>query len=277
MRNPARKALYCLLALLAGAALIWFGALRHERIGEDWGSIAALALGFTLAPFGFVFLIQALFAIRGRARLLAGHRTIARWHVYPAEWEQFQKLDGRRSGEHHSLGNDLWVRKATPKDGVEVIVGETSLLVDDSYHVLRRGGLPELREARWLEGPPNCLEFALLYPRGRYGGTLPLTLRVPVPASGREGARRVLAYFEPRLRRKPGLALRNPPRTYRVCALLLVAAAVAGGAGWVLARALPDGADPLVPLTLLIGGTILAVFAVILALLTFLLTRPGSR
>ena len=93
MRNPARKALYCLIALLAGAALIWFGAGREQRVGEDWTAIVPIALGFTLAPFGFVFLIQALFAMRGQALLLAGHRVIARWHVFPAEWEQFRELD----------------------------------------------------------------------------------------------------------------------------------------------------------------------------------------
>jgi hypothetical protein len=153
-----------------------------------------------------------------------------------------------------------------------VIVGETSLLVDQSYHVLRPGGLPELREVRWLDGPPTCLEFALLYPRGRYGGTLPLTLRVPVPPGARALARRVVDHFEPRLRRRPALALRNPRTTYRVCAILLVAAAAMGAAGYALARALP-GDDPLVPLVLLIGGVGLGAFALILVLATFLLTR----
>ena len=275
MRNPARKALYCLIAVLAGAALVWFGALRHERIGEDWTSIVALALGFTFAPFGFVFLIQALFAARGQARLRAGHRVIARWHVYPAEWEQFRKLDARRAADHPSLVNDLWIRKASPRDGVEVIVGETSLLVDSSYHVLRPGGLPELREVRWLDGPPTCLEFALLYPRGRYGGTLPLTLRIPVAPGARGLARRVVDHFEPRVRRRPGLALRNPPRTYRICAILLVAAAATAAIGYALARARPDGADALVPLLFLIGGVGLGAFALILSLATFLLTRRG--
>ncbi len=273
MRNPARKALYCLLALLAGAALIRFGALRHERIGEDWRSLVALVVGFCLAPFGFVFLIQALFAMRGRARLLAGHRAIARWHVYPAEWEQFRKLDARRSAEHGSLLNELWIRRATPSDGIEIIVGETSCLIDHSYHVLRPGGLPELRSVGWLEGPPMCLEFALRYPRGRYGGTLPMTLRVPVPPSALADARRVFAYFEPRLRRRPPLALRNPRKTYWICGIMLAAAAVAGPIGYAFAAAGSQGLTPLVPLTLLIGAVICAVFAVILALATFLLTR----
>jgi hypothetical protein len=274
MRNPARKALYCLAAFLAGSALIWFGALRHERIGEDWASLAALALGFTLAPFGLVFLIQALFAVRGKARLLAGHREIARWHVYPAEWDLFRALDARRSGGDPSLVNDLWVRRRTPADGVEVIVGETGLIVDGSYHSLRPRGLPELREVRWFDGPPTCLEFALLYPRSRYGGTVPTTLRVPVPSGARGAAQRVVDHFRPRVVHKPGLALRNPPRTYRICAILLAAAAAMAAAGYALARALPGGADPLVPVALLIAGIGLGAFAALLAAAVWLITRP---
>ncbi|HYJ83908.1 MAG TPA: hypothetical protein VEW26_13835 [Allosphingosinicella sp.] len=272
MRNPGRKALYCLTALIAGVALIRFGALRLERLGEDWRSVAAIGLGFVLAPFGLVFLIQALFAIRGRALLLAGHRVIARWHVHPSEWERFRKLDGRRAADHASLGNDLWIRRATPDEGVEVIVGETSLLVDGSYHVLRPGGLPELRSVSWLDGPPACLEFALRYPRGRYGGTMPMTLRIPVPPAARADALRVLAHFEQRLRRRQALALRNPRRTYLICAFLLAASGIAGAAGYGLASARPGLLDPLVPLSLLIGAVILGAFAAVLLLATLLLT-----
>ncbi|HEX8223246.1 MAG TPA: hypothetical protein VF605_05470 [Allosphingosinicella sp.] len=275
MRNPARKALYCLIALVAGVALVWFGAVREGRIGEHWTALVPLALGCALVPFGFVFLIQALFAIRGLALLRSGHRMIARWHVYPPEWEQFRKLDARRAAEHPSLANELWIRKATPRDGIEVIVGETSLLVDQSYHVLRPGGLPELREARWLDGPPTCLEFALLYPRGRHGGTMPMTLRVPVPPGARGLAQKVLDHFRPRLVRRPGLALRNPPKTYRICAALFAAAAAIAGAGYALAISLPEGGDPLVPVALLIVGLGLGAFAAILAAAVWLVSRPG--
>lgn len=272
MRNPARKALYCLLALLAGAGLIWFGASREQRIGEHWSAVVPLAVGFTLAPFGFVFLIQALFAIRGQALLLAGRGVIARWQVHPAEWEQFRKLDARRMGEDVSLSNDLWIRKAAPSGQVEVIVGERSLLIDRSYHVLRPGGLPELREVRWIEGPPTCLEFALRYPRGRYAATVAATLRVPVPPGARGEARRVMAHFEQLLNRKPGPALRNPPRTYRICAILVLAAAAAGGL-YAAGVGSAEGVSPFLLPGLMIGGLVLAVFAVLLALATFLLTR----
>ena len=272
MRHPARKALYCLLALLAGAGLIWLGAIREQRIGEHWTAVAPLALGFTLAPFGFVFLIQALLAMRGQALLLAGRGVIARWQVYPAEWAQFRRLDARRMGEDVSLSNDLWFRKTAPSGPVEAIIGEKSLLIDDSYHVLRPGGLPELREVRWLEGPPTCLEFALRYPRGRYGGTVAATLRVPVPPGARGEARRVMAHFEQLLHRKPALAMRNPPRTYRICAILVLAAAAVGGLAYAAGVGSAEGVSPFLLPGLMIGGLVLAAFAVLLALATFLLT-----
>jgi hypothetical protein len=275
MRNPARKALYFLLAGLAGAALVWFGAAREQRMGEDWTAIAPIFLGLSVAPFAIVLTVQALFAALGKARLLAGRRVLARWQVYPAEWERFRSLDSRRSGNDASLVNDLSVRKAIPSDAVDVIVGETGLLVDGSYHGLRPGGLPELREVRWLDGPPTCLEFSLIYPRSRYGGTVPTTLRIPVPAGSRAAAQRVVDHFRPRLIRKPGLALRDPPKTYRICAVLFAAAAAAAAIGYAWARSLRDGGDPLPPLILLIGGVGLGAFALLLGLAVWLTTRPG--
>lgn len=273
MRNPARKALYCLILVLVSAGLIWFGIERYETIGENWGSAGPMMLGLALLPFPLVYLVQALFAIRGRAKLLAGVDVIARWQVDPLEWERFRGLDERRITDRFPVPNDMWIRKAAPFGPVEVIVGAKSAMVDGSYHSLRPGGLPELRGVSWIEGPPTCLEFRLLYPRSRYGGTVATSLRIPVPASARAAAVQVFDHFERLTRRSPGLALRNPPRTYRVCAALFLGAAAAGGIGYALFGTLPEDAGQLVLLTLLIGAAVLATFAVVLALATFLLTR----
>lgn len=275
MRDPARMALYCLLALVGAMALIWFGADRQGRVGEEMSSFVPLFLGFAVAPFAVAILIQALFATRGRARLRRGEGVIARWRIFPSEWERFRELDRRRSAEGSALGNDMRIRKAVPLEPVEVIVGEKSALVDGSYHSLSPRGVPELRGVGLIEGPPACLEFSLLHPRGRYGGTVPTTLRVPVPASARADARRVVAHYEPLTRRSAGLALRDPPRTYRICAALVLGAGAAGTVAYLHARTLPEGADPMIPLGLLIASIVVATFAAILALATFLLTRPA--
>lgn len=273
MRNPARKALYCFLLVVASAGLIWFGAGREQRIGEHWTAIVPMVVGLAILPFPLVTLIQALFAVRGEARLLRGDGVIARWQIAPTEWEQFRQLDSRRSAGGLPLGNDLWIRRRGPAEPVDVIVGEKSALVDGSYHPLNPRGLPELRGVGWLEGPPACLEFALLYPRSRYGGTVPTTLRIPVPPGARGAAGRVFDHFERLSRRSPGLALRNPPRTYRICAILAVIAATAAGMAYALAGSVPEGSAQLLLPGLVIGGCVLAIFSAILALATFLLTR----
>lgn len=261
-------AFYCLLLVLISAGLIRFGIERYEIAGEGWGSTGPIMLGLALLPFPLVSLIQALFAIRGQAKLLAGIGVIARWQVYPDEWKRFRGLDDRRSAEDVSLGNDLWIRKASPSEPVGVIVGERSALVDGSYHSLKPGGLPDLRSVRWLDGPPTSLEFSLLYPRGRHGRTVPTTLRIPVPASARGEARRVVAHYERITCRTPGIALRNPQRTYWICALLVLGAAV-GGIAWLAF----SWADPQVRVGLLVGASVLGAFAAILALVDFLVTR----
>lgn len=201
MRNPARKALYCLILVLVSAGLIWLGVERYETIGGNWGSTGPIMLGLGLLPFPLVYLVQALFAIRGQAKLLAGIGVIARWQVDPLEWKRFRGLDGRRETDPLPAPNDMWIRKAAPFGPVEVIVGANSAMVDGSYHSLRPGGLPDLRGVSWIEGPPTCLEFRLLYPRSRYGGKVTTSLRIPVPASARAAAVQVFDHFERLTRR----------------------------------------------------------------------------
>ncbi len=267
MRNPARKALYCLLLVLASAALIAFGAWREQSLDEDWTAVGPILLGFALLPFPLYILVEALFAVRGRAQLLAGIGVIARWRVSPAEWQGFRGLDSRRAGQDFSLGNELWVRKSAPAEPVEVIVGAGSALVDGSCHSLKPGGLPDLRGLRWIEGPPACLEFALRYPRSRHSPPVDTTLRIPVPASARSEAVRVLTHYQQSLRP----AARAPSRARRIGAMLALAAATGAG-GYALVRAWLDG-NPLVVPGLMIGGIILAVFAALVALSAFLPTR----
>lgn len=272
MRNPARKALYCFLILLAAAALIRFGALRLDRVEGDWPGTGALALGFALVAFPLYTLVEALLAMRGRALLLAGQGVIARWQVQPAEWERFRGLDSSRASEDPALGNALWIQKRAPAQPVEVIVGAGSALIDGSYHRLKPGGLPDLRGVSWLEGPPACLEFALRYPRSRYGPPVPATLRIPVPASARSEARRVFDHFEAITRPGPGIAPRKIARAYGICGFLLLGTIAVSGLGYALVPGVPGGNLELTFLGLLIGASILASLAAIFVLATILLT-----
>ncbi len=113
------------------------------------------------------------------------------------EWDRFRAFDAIRAAQDLALRNDLHIRKLTPPAGVDVLVGRRQLIVDGSYHSLRRLGNPSLRHVYWLPAPadPECLEFALEYARGRAGGTLNLSLRLPVPAHARPDGVRVFEHY----------------------------------------------------------------------------------
>lgn len=282
MRNPSAKALLCAALTSFGILLLWLGTKRYAAVGDDWASVTPQVAGFVLTFVAALFLIQALFHMRGLNKLLSGHRQVAAWHVGAADWDRFRTFDAVRAGSNLSLlVNDLWIRKKTPAEGVDVIVGETSLVVDGSYHVLRLGGIPELRAIGWIDnrrdlaGSPDCLEFLLVYPRGEGGGGR-TTLRIPVPHKARPEALTVYRHFSSRIERrhaKGAIALRDPRRTYRVMAFLFGICLLAFGAGWLWADASDwDAQTSLGPLLLLIVGLIGAVFAAVLAGMTFLLS-----
>lgn len=272
MRNPARKAAYSGSAVAVSAGLILWGIAGYEAGGPGWGTTGPMLLGFAILPFPLYTLVEALFAWRGKARLLGGGGgdVIARWQVDPGEWERFRGVDSRRTQEDLSLGNALWVRRSVPARPVEVIFGKRSVLVDGSYHSLSPRGLPELRGVGWIEGPPTCLEFSLYHPPGRYGPGVTATLRVPVPAGARSDARRVADHFAPLVRQRRSEADIGT----RIRWILIV---LAGGAAaaWALALAVfpPEEADAGVPVGLKLAGTIMAVFALILGLAGLLLGR----
>lgn len=284
LRNPVRKALFCSAIVAVGALLVWFGAHEHGRAAESGLAIASIALGIPAVAFGLIFLVQALLLARGRSKLLAGKDVLARWHVAPADWDRFRAFDAARSAsEPFQLANDLWIRKTTPPQGVDVIIGKNSLIVDDSYHVLRPYGLPELRAINRLVattgGAPECLEFRLAYPTR--GGSRYTTLRIPVPSQARGESLRVYDWFEPRLRRKPALALRNTGRTYRICLVFGIGCLAAFAIGWMLVaaggyRIEEEDFGSVAPFVLMLVGSIGVVFALLLALATYALA-PGKK
>ena len=183
-------------------------------------------------------------------------------------------------------GSRAPVRSGGSPAGVDVIVGEKALIVDRSYHVLRMNGLPELRAIGWLDNsatagrPPDCLEFRLAYPRGRYGGIRYTTLRVPVPAAALEQGRRAYDQFAPALERRLArgpLAMRNPRRTLQVCGAILAVGGATAAWGWIEAETVGWNLyNSLKPVLLLLGGGAAVLFAVLLAALTLLL-RPRRQ
>lgn len=290
MRNLRRKAILSAALALSGAVLLWFGVQRESAEGRDVMTGVMTALGLaTLVGSSLFLLLNVLPMAIGRARLLAGAGRIAHWQTSAADWDKFRALDAERAGaDPMFLANDLWIRRQTPPEGVETIVGEKALIVDGSYHSLRLNGIPELRSIGWLDNaarrgrPPDCLEFLLAYPAGRYGGVRYTCLRVPVPEAARAQGLSVYRHFAPGLekrRAKGALALRNPRRTYRITAVLFglgLAAAAAGAIMIAIAHGRGEYAD-MIAGVLTLGGTFVAIPSALIGGMTFLLRwREGK-
>ena len=111
--------------------------------------------------------------------------------------------DGRLHEEDGALSNELFIRGEAPAAGVEVIVAETAVQVDESIHVLPRRGTPEITNAELNTSRvrPSFIEIQLYYPGGGSGASgVPRSstrtaLRFPVPREALPDAERVVAYY----------------------------------------------------------------------------------
>lgn len=276
MRSPRRTVGYSLAVALLGGAAALAAAFSADWIG-DVPSAVITSFGGICAIFGLFGVLMSVFAAIGHARLMSGRGVIARWHVTPDEWDRFRAFDAIRAAQGPTLLNELRIREHTPKEGVDVIVGRTQLIVDGSYHTLRFRGLPELRAVGWLNAPadPECLEFALLYPGGRYGGAKLFSLRVPVAPSAREAGVRVYHHFRsslPKLR--PGLAYRRPGLVFGWGIGLVLACLAVSGVGWLLdAR----GVSGDLPANLMLLGLVAGILPLLVTVMVALITQPWKK
>ncbi len=274
MRDPLRKVGYCLALGLAAAAILFHVDYEAARRGEATSTIV-MVVSFNVAVFSSFFLLWFALTAVGRVRLLGGKTAIARWHVSAADWERFRAFDATRSAQDETLLNELPIREITPAEGVDVIVGRRQIIVDGSYHAL--SGLPSVSAVDWLPAPadPECLEFALLYPRGRYGGTRRMSLRVPVPAASREDGIRVYWHYHvPVVKPGQGLVFRRPRLVFGWCiAFAFIAASIGGGASFLIAR----GHQSDIVMFLMILGFASAMGAVLVFLVTLVVWLTRSR
>jgi hypothetical protein len=200
MRNPVGKALWSFGFLVLGAGLVLYAfAISVDRTVPARDAIIALFVaGFLMSLISFPLFLWTLFSAIGYARLMSGKGVIARWHFTADDWDRFRAFDKIRVAENPAwLQNDMRIRQQTPPQGVDVIVGRGNIIVDGSYHSI--AGLDRHgREINWLNAPadPECIEFPKSY--SRRGGSVDLTLRVPVPACARAEGVRVFEHYRPK-------------------------------------------------------------------------------
>ena len=109
------------------------------------------------------------------------------------------------------------------------------LIVDELYDALRPRGIPELRAVRWLGEPPGleCPVFGIAYWR-RSGGSVALSLRVPVSAAARDLVLSAFDHYRALLSTIPkeGLAFRKRKLVLGGGLVVMLASAVVAGTGW---------------------------------------------
>jgi hypothetical protein len=274
MHSPLRKAAWWLLGALVGAALLAAGiALFADE--EDYGPLALGVIGLGLLPICLFMALTAALSGLGAWRLARGIGMIAQWRIEPAAWEAFRAFAARRAAEPGALPNDVALHAA--QGAVEVRFGRRQVMVGDAYHPLRRYGLPELRGLGWLQPPdaPECIEFTLVYPRGRYGGTVSMGLRVPVAPAARADAVRVFEHFravvpQPRI----GLATRRPGLVIGWGLGFTALAGLVALVGWVLHE---RGDQSLEVMLAMLGGMIFAIGGALFTAIIVLAVQPWKR
>lgn len=271
MSAMPRRLLIWFAVSIFGALVLWFafGDPRFQTLG-DGAQMAILMAGMVAAMFGPVIFLMTLLAAIGAAGLKAGRNVIARWHLTAAEWDRFRVIDARQAGLSGPRTRDQWVSGPTPPDGVAIIFGKRGVLVGETYQSLRPLGLPEMRAVNWLTTDPECLDFTLLYPRGRYGGTVTIRVQVPVSRQERQAAIGVFEHFRSIIPvRKPGLAFRYPTQTI----LGGLAFAALSGVMALVAWAVLDPSSE-IGATLMITGIASAIAALIVTALISLIVQP---
>lgn len=267
MRNPRGKTLVFSLLCGLGAILVWVAIERDDAVRDDGMTRALGATGALLLMVCSIPAIQALSAWIGRARLLRGEGVVARWPVSSQDWKQFLAFDkARGASDWQRLSNVMsrsW-RPDCPPQGIEVIVGRTSALIDDCYCAF-----PTIYLVQWLriEGAAfNCLEIHL---SNSHGAAWYPKLRVPVPRHAE--AQATVAYQCYRSRILPGSLVSGPrSRAYRVARRLGLGGAIlaAIGAWWGSTAIQP--VDPydfmsMAPLLLAVIGCAAVAFSALLA------------
>ena len=116
-----------------------------------------------------------------------------------------------------------------PEEGVEVLIGRESLLMNGDFHSLPRSGMTVLHSARLLSGSPACLEFHLWTDAGDSGGSHAWALRMPVPPGSTGEAEMVCRHYRERIpdpRRQNNRLRRNVALVVAVLSAVMFAVAM---------------------------------------------------
>jgi hypothetical protein len=121
--------------------------------------------------------------VRRRQRLLRGERLLAAWTVSADTWSQFVSLQKTRTDKSQDR---VHVGDHRGSTGIQIMISEVSVLVDDDFH-----HLSDLREVVWHETVPPYFDFRSTTYTGSQWETW--HLRIPAAIDDPAAMRRVWA------------------------------------------------------------------------------------
>jgi hypothetical protein len=197
MRNPRRKRNIGVASTLLGAIAFLAALIFYDSQTIGLLPVAGM-VGLTVAIIGIAYSINAQLEVVRYNRLVRGEDVLVRWLIEPDRWRDFLKLNEQLNAQPGNLNCNIADSKngAVRNEGIPVVIGKVSLMVDDDFHSLPVNGITTINGPWWFEGPPPYMEFRLSA-RGK-STTYNWAVRIPVPAGAEGDARMVYDYYHSR-------------------------------------------------------------------------------
>jgi len=167
---------------------IWDPARRTAEATGFVGGVAVLG-GLILALLNYVL-------YRKQRRLEQGVDLVGRWSVTPSEMAAFIHRDIARAALCPTLRNRVRLDGAAAREGIEVRIGDTAMIVGGSSYWLGIGFMNldgRLVDIAWIEGPPAMIEFTLHISRKNVSKIA--VMRIPVPDAARASGLHVVSHL----------------------------------------------------------------------------------
>ncbi len=238
MRRPQRKFVIA-LACLAIAAAVFGGALSGAFGPEDSGATMAAGLtsGLGLLVAGY-FATAAALAAWGAARLADDRQVIARWTVPAATWEQYRaiRLADARVGLPGLSALMFEPRRMTTQDAVEIVCGESGVLIDERYFGIAPGRGAGMEQAGLVQTRPPCVALVIATRSGAPHAlrTVRRLLLLPIPGGAERESNKAIVHYAAAVegvRDLGDVARANPGRAKGIFVAMLAACGLAAGMG----------------------------------------------
>ena len=160
MRHPARKRNISLIVFALSIAIALAGnTIFLPYLNPGVQSLMNVGL-LTLGIFAFVFWCIYVSAANGYRKLMAGQKLLAQWMVNPELWREWLAYHAKLAPLNPRYVNYLEPTKNPHVDGVEVVLGETSLVVDGDFNWLPAGDTTQQYDSlEILNGPPMFMNM----------------------------------------------------------------------------------------------------------------------